>query len=47
MSKFLGVGEKEHNALIKNMGRIVKGKAVTNLKEKSDLTLFDLEKLNK
>lgn len=47
MSKFLGVGEKDHSNLIKSMGKIQKGQAVTNLKEANSLELFDLKQLSK
>lgn len=43
MSKFLGVGEKEHGALIKNIGRIQKGESLSNLKEHEPLELFKIE----
>ncbi len=45
MSKFLGVGEKEHNALIKNMGKISKGQCLTNLKENPALNVIQLKQL--
>ncbi|WP_215222604.1 DndE family protein [Echinicola shivajiensis] len=40
MSKFLGIGEKEHNALIKNMGKIQRGESISNLKESPYLNIF-------
>lgn len=45
MSKFLGISEKEHNSLIKNMGQIKKGEAISNLIEKKSLTTFNLNRL--
>ena len=45
MSKFLGVGEKEHNTLIKSMGKIQKGEAITNLKEQQSNALIALRQL--
>ena len=45
MSKFLGVGEKEHNALIKSMGKVERGQAVTNLKELSRMERLNLRQL--
>lgn len=46
MSKFLGIGEKDHNALIKSMGKIKKSLAITNLKEFEQVNLFQINKLN-
>ncbi|KYG81660.1 DNA sulfur modification protein DndE [Roseivirga ehrenbergii] len=46
MSKFLGVGEKEHNALIKNMGKIQKGESLSNLAEYKSLSNFKLSQFS-
>ena len=45
MSKFLGVGEKEHGALIKSIGKLERGQAISNLKEYSGTEKFNLRQL--
>ncbi|MCP4458033.1 MAG: DndE family protein [Cytophagales bacterium] len=47
MSKFLGIGEKEHSTLIKSMGRIQKGEAVSNLKETGNVNTFNISQISK
>ena len=42
MSRFLGMGEKEGTTLARNMERIQKGQAVSNLKEFKKGELFEV-----
>ena len=45
MSKFLGIGDKDHNNLTKNMSMIQKGESLSNLKEFSEMRRFKLSQL--
>lgn len=46
MSKFLGVGEKDSNSLVKNLSYIKKGQSISNLIEFDSLKTFSINQLS-